>query len=138
MPVPDLVRPAAAVSTELTVPVMDDATLISGVVPARLMTPLLRLPEALKVMPLVLTVPLTTAAREAVLKTAVSVKPFVESHGVPETPVQLVAELSHVPVVTPDQVPVAAMADSVARVKAMSASNGRRFRYFTGLAGWIG
>ena len=50
-------------------------------------------------MPLTKTVPLTVALPDVAVKFAVFDVPFVESHGVPDTPVQLVAEVSHVPLV---------------------------------------
>ena len=110
MPNPVVVRPEVPVRAELIVAVWLLATLMKGVVPARLMVPLFKVPPVVKVRPLAYTVALTVALSEARLKTALLLRPFVESHGVPETPVQLVLVVFHVPLVAPDQVAVEAWA----------------------------
>jgi hypothetical protein len=73
-------------------------------------------------MPLTNTVPLTVALPDVAVKFAVFDVPLVESHGVPVTPVQLVAVVFHVPLVA---LHVPSAADASGRQKAREAHQKR-------------
>ena len=74
-------------------------------------------------MPLTNTVPLTVALPDVAVKFAVFDVPLVESHGVPVTPVQLVAVVFHVPLVA---LHVPSAADASGMQKASAALQQRR------------
>jgi hypothetical protein len=85
-------------------------TEIEGDVPERVIVPplIVKLPEAAVLLIwLAKTVPLTVALPLVAVKLAMLAGPLVKSHGVPVTPVQLLAVVSHVPLVE-FHVPVAA------------------------------
>ena len=104
VPLPALVNPCVPAKTEPMVALAD--AVIVGVVPARSIVPLETVAVLLKVIPLTYTVPLTNEVAPAVLKMAAPVVPLELSHGVPETPVQLVAVVSQVAFAPPAHVPL--------------------------------
>ena len=105
VPEPVLVKPLVPAKEDAMRLLALVATVRAGAVPPKVMVPPERVVAASKVMALAKTVPLTVGVAAVVLKSEVFVKPLLISHGVPLTPDQLRALMSHVPLVAPDQVP---------------------------------